>query len=537
MNLFWKLWNSPTFTSWANLVVQLVNMVFIIPLIWKQWGDLELATYFVITAVNRFSYLFADRLTITFSMLVSYVDVGSTDLRPREHLTRPANASGSDAAGHLGGQRDEQLFRRLYGTIGAVLLFFSVTVGSCSAILGTVSIQEFGSKLASGPSDCLVAFWISVGAVALRLNLVRYEILLQGLNQVAVLARWNAVFNAISSLMCVAAVLAGFNIIVWSLIFNGMIVASCLRNVLLADYVLSGALRRMPLLTFDREVFQAAWAPTWRGMIGHVSFVGAEQLCVIVAPYLMSGSDALSFSVFTRLLSLLGPTAQVPFTSQLPKMARLIALNRVEELRVLAVKRIAISCVVLVCGGWALGLALSVLPALLNKEFAGVSLGMWGVFVMLVFHDRFSMLCNATLEAGNKIVLYWQRLLCVICTGLAFWVFAGSLDAAGGVIALYGPRAGIMIVSPLWVMASYVGASPWWIWKRAWLPPAIVHGVFWLILGSGVLPDPGAAKAPRAGERVDRAVETIDPPLVISKLGASQEPNSVPSSVEASDRN
>ncbi|WP_437187187.1 hypothetical protein SH668x_000573 [Planctomicrobium sp. SH668] len=471
------LWNSPTFTTWMNLFVQAVNVLFIIPLIWKQWGALELGVYMIITSINRFSYLFADRLAITFSMLVSFVDAGSTDLRPKELLESRESTVDSDEKP----VRDSTVFGRVYSTLGVLLLCISIVVGLVSSILGWFSIHRLGENYGTLPRECEIAFWLGIIAIVFRLNFFRYEILLTGLNKVALLARWNAIFNFVSASACVLAVIAGFNIVVWALIFNGMIIASCVRNLVLANTTTNGEILRFPQFQFHREVFDAVWSPFWRGLIGHVSFVGAEQLAVTVAPFYLSGLNAISFGVYIRFLSTMGPIAQVPFTSQIPRMARLIAQGSVDQLRALAIKRIAIAGFLVILGGWALGMMLPVLTTVLAKDFVMFSPLAWGFLVFVIFQDRFLILCTATMESGNKVVLYWSRFLCVLCSIAMFPFACAYFSVFGAILALYIPRVTVVAVRPVMYAAQYLQISWVDLMTRAWARPIILHFALWLL--------------------------------------------------------
>lgn len=486
-------WNSPMLTTWANFCVQAVNVLFIIPLIWKQWGPFELGVFLIITSINRFSYLFADRLAITFSMLVSFVDAGSTDLRPRESLV--AKDSGLQASAERA-ERDDDVFEQVYGTLGIVLLVISIVVGMVSALIGYASITRLGQSFDVIQSDCVAAFWISMFAVVFRLNFFRFEILLQGLNKVAVLARWNAIFNFASSACCVTVAIAGYGIVIWSLVFNGFIIASCIRNVILANAVTDGQLRRFKLFRFDRDVFEAIWGPTWQGMIGHVSFVGAEQLAIVSAAFFLSPVDAISLAVYIRFLSTLGPIAQVPFTTQIPRMARMIANGELEPLRTLSLQRIGVAGLVFVLSGWGLGIALPWLPVFLKKEFTSLPIWLWGAILLMVAHDRFLILCTATMEAGNRIVLHWNRFACLIVGLLLFPKMCSLYGIAGGIMALYGTRAILLAITPVRIAADYLKMPSWMIWRKSWMPMFCVHVVIWAtIVGAesmGIYP--GSAK-------------------------------------------
>jgi hypothetical protein len=478
-----QLWNSPTFTTWANVFVQTANVVIIIPLVWKQWGTLDLGVFMAITAISRFGYLFSDRLAIAFSMLVSCVDAGYHDLSPRESIQPQSD----EAAARVEQSRDEVLFGRVFSTLGSLLLILSLVIGLTVSTIGYVSIQRLAVAPEQLSTESLLAFFISMATVGLRINLFRYDIVLQGLNKIAVLARWNAIFNLVSSLLCLGVAAFGFSILMWAIVFNGMIIASCLRNVLLARLVTEGQVSRLPLFGWDKEVIDAVWGPTWKGLIGHVSFVATEQAATLAAPFFLASREAISLSVYLRFLTTIGPIAQVPFTSQIPTMTRLIAANDILRLQQLVIKRVLISCSLLVLGGWTVGIGLPWILKILNKpDFIPISVAWWGLFVLLILQDRFSILCTATLEAGNKATVYWERLSCVLVTALTFQFFTKHLGAPGAILAIYLPRVVIVSIQPLALLSRYTQISVLTFLRTAWLPPMAAHLTFWTICGLSI---------------------------------------------------
>ncbi len=472
-----QLWNSPTFTTWANVFVQTANVVIIIPLVWKQWGTLDLGVFMAITAISRFGYLFSDRLAIAFSMLVSCVDAGYHDLSPRESIQPQSD----EAAARVGQSRDEVLFGRVYSTLGSLLLILSLVIGLTVSIIGYVSIQRLAVAPEQLSTESVLAFFISMATVGLRINLFRYDIVLQGLNKIAVLARWNAIFNLVSSLLCLGVAAFGFSILMWAIVFNGMIIASCLRNVLLARLVTEGQVSRLPLFGWDKEVIDAVWAPTWKGLIGHVSFVATEQAATLAAPFFLASREAISLSVYLRFLSMVGPIAQVPFTSQIPTMTRLIAAKNLSGLQRLVVKRILIASGLVVVGGWMIGVGLPWIPMILGKaDFHTISPAIWGLFVFLVLQDRFSILCTATLEAGNKVTVYWERLGCVIASAILFPWMCARYGITGAIVSLYLPRVLLVSLQPVCLLADYIHLPLGQLVGRAWVPPVSAHLACWV---------------------------------------------------------
>ena len=437
-----KLMWSATVASWVNMFVQLVGTIVIVPLIWNRWGSLELGAYLLILSVNRFALLISDRLALSFSTLFAFVAAGSASIRPRTNIFDPHAASaGGDESNSTDLEQSRFQFRAIFETLGSILLMISVVSVSITSCVAIPALYRLGESYGGLETTCLYAMLVALVTLVVRINLLRYEILLRGFDHVAQLGRWNAAFNLFGLAAIVICVLVGGKLVHCSLILLATTVLTGLRNWLLAhSHPEQFDLTTPRIFGWDKEVIDAVWAPTVQGLIGSIAYVGGDELVAMLSPFFLEGREATQFLLYNRCLNVIGPIAQIPMTARLPLLARLIAAGDAKALAVFMRRRILFCGLLVLLGANFVGLVVPVINRLSGKDGIVIPLTIWSVVVFLYTAERLNGLFNIVLESGNLIVFHWRRAFVTLVCLAVLPLCLHTWGIAGGFFAILLPR-------------------------------------------------------------------------------------------------
>jgi hypothetical protein len=473
--------NSATATSWLNMCAQILGTLILIPLIGRRWSSFDLATFLLISSVNRFTLLISDRFAVTFSMLFSYVAAGSTDLTPRKQLTKPTEII--DLSTPEARERQQKLFQRTFATLGTLLLGLSILSVGVTGAISFASLLRLGADYDVNVWPGYLTLALCLGALFARINLLRYEVALRGLDKIALLGRWNALFNGTGLVISIAAVLSGFGILAWGIIAFSTTVLTGIRNYFLLRMLKSEFdIAKSPKFAWDRELVSAAWEPTWRGLLGNISYIGGEELVSLLTPFLLPAPDVTSFLLYNRFYTTIGAIAQIPMTSRTPYMAKLIAEgNRTALTKFVSFRILFCSCLVVI-GANAIGLLVPLLTYFFDKPVPTIPLITWSMIVVLLLFERLNTMLTIVLEAGNTIVYYWRRCVVTIVTICTLPFFYHYFGVAGGFFAILVPRVVLFHGLILSLVTSYLGIHWSAFLKKIYLPVFASHAFVTLLM-------------------------------------------------------
>lgn len=478
-SLWLTLWHSPTVTTWGNLAVQSISLLLITSLILTRLPTLEIAAFYLFAATVTLASLLAQRVTLTFTRLFAFAGAGATDLGPIV-TPRASPGQGSTSADRW------QSLRRAFGMAGWIYVgcaAFSTTI--CS-LLGAYGIYNLQAGAASTNH-----LWASLAIVAtgsfFDTVLRRYEAALRGLDHVALVNRWNALFSVCRMVVIVGVLWLGGNLLA---------IVAAQQLVLLASGLWSRWLllraeprfRSAPAYRFHRDILSAAWEPTWRGLVAQLSFTGVAQFSGIIFTRWGDPVAVAGYLLALRLITTLAQMSQAPFASRQPRFAHLRAAGRLDELKTTIERRILISLGLFSVSCLALGLVAEPLLGLLDTQVTFIPLAVWLVMSQLHLHDRFNILSLGVCATANVILFHWHQLAATVVSIVALVFLIGPWGLWGIILAIGVPRAIILAWGPARVAAESLRQSTWGYTARTYLAVFVVHSLavvsgLWLTLG------------------------------------------------------
>lgn len=339
MRIIRKIWNSPTFMTWGNMLSSSGKLLVLTPLILVKFNSDETAFWYLLLTINSMVIVVDFGFYPTFSRVISYVFNGLDRISDISKKTRI-----------IEGDRPAWGFmKNVYGTLNTVyvslcfLVFFVILVASYSPV--STIINRTGNQL---------ELWYSYGffllSIALNLFAKRSDSIIIGTNHVAMINRWNILNNISNSVSSIIIVLYDLGVI-W-LAVNQLAFAIILvfRNIYIERNICEKKFKKFKFINFNKELFLWIWNPSWRSGILILASTGLTQITGFVYTNLSTSAQLASYLITLKLVTTISQFSQAPFYSKLPIFSGLRVKNHLTCLSEKTIVAIRKSLMVFVVG-------------------------------------------------------------------------------------------------------------------------------------------------------------------------------------------
>jgi hypothetical protein len=429
-----RVWNSPTYTTWGSILATALSALVVLPLVLTRFAPEEIVLWYLMMTFVGLQHVVDLGFGPTSSRIITYVTSGvKTD-----DLRRPSKAgTGTFEVGDL--NRVYSTMSSVYFKLGALWTLLLLVVGSLALMRPIAATQD--------PDSAWIAWGVIVAASYVSFAGERYGSYLMGLNQVALLKRWEtlAALGATATSCLVLYFEGGLLYLViaqqaWQLL-------KVVRNRWLARSASGGLMKHFQKMPFDKDIFHSIWPSAWRSGVGVLMSYGAIQSSGIIYAQVGEATAVASYLLGMRIIQILSQFSAAPFYSKIPLYAKMYAEGKRSDLTQAAQRGMRLSHWTFVIGFVSVAL---LAPPLLdyigsNAAFPGPLL--WALMGLAYFAERFGAMHIQLYSTTNHII----------------WHIANSVS---GVIyltvsfALLKPLGAYAF--PLGIIAGYYGYYSWY---------------------------------------------------------------------------
>lgn len=398
-----RLWNSPTFTTWGSLAVRLGGVVLVLPWVLATYAPAEVAVWQLFSSVFTLALILDFGLAPTFTRMLSFARGGASleaiqamPQRARGAIMPPvaATAPTSVTAAHDTLASVYALLRWLYPRLG---LGITGLIGAA----GTVAIAGPIAATAA-PSQAWLAWGLVLLSTFAGFLGNAYAVALQGMDNIAVLRRWEAATGLAQIGSTLAVLAAGGSLLALVASYQVWIVLNALRNIALMRSLhpqMSHVDARR-----DPALLRAIWPATWRSGLGVVMGQGIIQSSGWAYAQVAPVAEVASYLLALRLITMVSQFAQAPFYSKLPRLAALQAQGDRDQQLALARNGMRMAHWVFVTGAIVLAIVAVPLLALLHSKTGFVPATVWAVMCAAFFVERYGAMHLQLYSLSNHIV-------------------------------------------------------------------------------------------------------------------------------------
>jgi O-antigen/teichoic acid export membrane protein len=382
--VFRRGWESPTLMSWASIGSQFLSFVLVLPLIVTRLPEADVALWFLFVLLIQLQTLADMGFTPTFVRVIAYAMGGAGLHQLRDYRDAPLRPEGQRAPDWCGVDQICATIRVVNNRLTLVATAGLLTVGTL-AVLRPVSASP-------DPSSAWMAWGVIVLGSALSLRGQYFIAYLQGVDQIAVMRRWQAITNLCAVGVKIAVLLAGGGLLALVVVNQSWMVLNIGRNWWLCRTVHGGRFRSFQARGIHPDVFGAVWPSAWRSGLGALFGEAPARFTGVLFAQIGTPGGVATYLLALKILTTLRSFSLAPFTSKVPALSRLRAEGRIPEQIRHAQRGMRISHWTYAAGFVGIGLSG---PALLKMIGSNVDFPdplLWGLLGLAVFVDRFSMM-------------------------------------------------------------------------------------------------------------------------------------------------
>lgn len=429
-----RVWNSPTLATWASFFCRAAGLAIILPLVLRHFSAAEFNVWSLFGIFAGLQLLFDMGFSVTLVRAIAVALAGASSSRSFLQDGEPT----------IGAPPNWAMVRRIIGTMRFVYRQLALVYGILLASGGSALLLQPVHQT-EDPISAWLAWLCVVGTsyVSLRLNYL--AVLLLGLNEVAVVRRWDALISVGASLSSIAILLADGTLLALVSVSQIWALVGIWRNARLCRSVHDGSFREMPRPFCDREMLSHLWPATWRSGVGVAMSYGLVQATGIVHAQFASTAATASYLLCLKVLQLVSGFSQAPFYSKLPLLPRLRAAGNTRELLNVAAAGMRWSL-------WAYALAFSAVslvgPPLLTWIGSTVAFPdtlFWVLLGTMFFVERYAAMHLNLYNTTNDIITHIANgVTGVLCIGLilllipSLGLLAVPAGLLGGYLSFYG---------------------------------------------------------------------------------------------------
>lgn len=404
--------------TWGSLSTRLLSITLVLPLALVKFSPAEIVIWQLFATLSVLLLLLDFGLAPTFSRMLAYANGGASiaDLASMQEKRKQTTTS-----------TNPQTLLTVYGTLRWLYLRFGLVTTILLGIGGTFALLKPMSELPDA-SDAWLAWAVAVSTSLAAIWAQVFGSALQGLNQIAVMRRWQILTSTgqMASSFLVLLLDGGLLTLVISnqvwLVFNTW----RLRRLL---YSMRPELAKAPS-TPNPEVTGILWPAAWRSGVGILMSNGIIQLSGVLYSQVAPAAEVAAYLLALRIMTVIKEFCAAPFYSKLPRLAELQASGQRDEQLQLARRGMSWSLWVYALGTVAVTFGLPIALELTGSQTQFVSALFWCVMSLAFFAERVGALHIQLYSLTNHIVWHIANgVTGVLMMGLAvaFYLWQGAI--------------------------------------------------------------------------------------------------------------
>lgn len=385
-----RIWHSATLMSWLSIGVRSLGLIAVLPLLLSRLPAEEVALWYLLLTLSGFQMVADGGFSPTFIRVLSFA--------------RAPRARSSEANSQAVGPADIDWARvdSIWGSMQVVYTRLAMFAVPIFVVAGSLSLKRPIAQLAEPAHGWLAWSTIVVGfAVVLRLN--AFSAYVQGMNEVALVRRWEAAMGLLGMVSVVVVLLAGGRILALVITNQMWVIASALRDWALARSLNGGRARAFRRSGLDPDVVAEVWGPAMKSGIGVLMSRGVLATGGLLLAQVTASAPLAGYLLATRLMQVLVEFTNAPFYSKLPALARFWAMGAMDDVAQLAARGIQLALGLFVAGAIAVQLLFPTFLLWTGSDVEWVAPSLWGALVIAYFIERYGALHLQLYSITNDI--------------------------------------------------------------------------------------------------------------------------------------
>lgn len=364
MQIFHKIFHSSIFNSWFSGLVILFSSLIAIPIVITKLNVEEINLWFLFASIIAMSQgmLFGFNGTFTRFIAYSFSGVSIEEFRNIK-FKKESNFS-------------EQIntfeFTRIFILMKNVYIFLSLFYLFVLVLLGFFALDKPIAALVN-PNEGWISWLIIILTTTLTLSFGYYQVLLEGINKVALVQRIIGIVNLLGVPVILGVLFLNPTLVSIVLVYQIVAVTATLSVV----YFGVKEKRNLKIIIgdnkFDKDLFLIVWESAWKSGITTIIANVVKHISAILVAQLFSPTQSASFLFTKRLFDVIERFTMITFQARTPLIAKYRGRGDFYTL----------------------------MPILYQTQYISYSVFLAGYFILLFFGENILALINSNVELSS----------------------------------------------------------------------------------------------------------------------------------------
>lgn len=383
--------------TWGSFLSRSLSLIIVLPLILTRLSTEEISLWYLFSTVIGLQRLVDLGFSPTFSRVIAF-GMGGLNTSELKDVNNPKQYSSSNAPNWETIEKIFSTMKAVYLRLTGISILLLISLGTLALIKPISAVPNTFSAWTAWGVILIVSTATIIGNV--------YNAYLQGVNQIALLRRWEMLFSlgAIGTSFIVLLFDGGLlELVVANQIW---LLLNILRNRWLCKIINNKKFSNFEFQYQDIDplVFEAVWSSAWRSGLGSFMNYGLVQISGIIYAQFGSASVVASYLLSLRFIQVVNQFAQAPFYSKLPTLAKLYSSGKLKQQVMIAHRGMKIAYWSFIFGFISIGIFASPILDLIdsNAKFANPLL--WSLMGLGVFAERYGAMHMHFYSITNHII-------------------------------------------------------------------------------------------------------------------------------------
>lgn len=431
-----RVTESSTLMTLFSLSSKSLSFIIITPFLLSSFSPSEIALWYLLGLFVNMQALADFGFYNTFVRVIALALSGGcssiADLNKIDNRTRIIATPNVQLAGEIIGT-----MKKVY--IGLSLLLFVILL----AVSPTLSNNVYQL---SNPTEG----WISWGVVII-FSIVNflgrpYSNFLLSLNKVALVRRWEGIFNTIAIFVNIFIVLTTKSLLLLVLTNQIWILANVLVNKYLCEHTGSYKLSFFQHFKYNKDVMHSVWPLAWRAGLSSVTTQGIVSASGLIYAQFCDAASASSYLFAEKLYNALRSFAQAPFYSKIPYLVSLRGKNELGKWTQTAQRGMILASSLMVLGIVGLDLFGEPIFKFIKSNIDFPDRLLWLLLGWAYLLHRFGAMHTQLYTTTNRVNSHISDLIAGIIMVSVWILFVNKLD---------------VYVFPVGMLCGYLGFYVW----------------------------------------------------------------------------
>jgi O-antigen/teichoic acid export membrane protein len=381
--------------TWMSFVTRASSVFLVLPLMVTRFSSADISLWYLFMTALNFQVLADIGFSSTLIRMFSYAR-GGLSINELKYVKRSGPEDTVKECNWDTVQTIWQVMNSIYIRLGLSLGVF---------IIFSSYLLYHPILRSANPTRSTVAWVIIIFTSFIQLRYSTFANYLQGMNQIALVKKWESFLNLLSIITNCLILYLGGDILILVISCQFWMIVNILRDYFLSKNIAGGRLKMISTRAKKNKiVFAAIWPSVWKSGVGTLMSVGVLQIINLIIANNGDTKAVASYLLGYNLIRQISTFSQAPFYSRIPALAQFRAQGEMSSFLKLVKRGMTMSYWSFILPAIAAGVFGTYGLRYIHSHINFPSFLLWGCLCFGILLERCGAMHIQIYSTSNKII-------------------------------------------------------------------------------------------------------------------------------------